>query len=66
MVNKPLIRPAISGGGTLGGGTLTSHDMENGTSSEKRGWGVVGLPFFQCWKLNMFEMLFVYEIDSHR
>ena len=28
MVNKPLIRPAISGGGTLGGGRLNSH--ENG------------------------------------
>ena len=27
MVNKPLIRPAISGGGTLGGGRLTSHDL---------------------------------------
>ena len=27
MVNKPLIRPAISGGGTLGGGRLTSHDI---------------------------------------
>ena len=26
MVNKPLIRPAISGGGTLGAGWLTSHD----------------------------------------
>ena len=27
MVNKPLIRPAISGGGTWpGGGRLTSHD----------------------------------------
>ena len=25
MVNKPLIRPAISGGGTLRGGRLTSH-----------------------------------------
>ena len=25
MVNKPLIRPAISGGVTLGGGWLTSH-----------------------------------------
>ena len=29
MVNKPLIRPAISGGGTLGGGRLTSHDMKS-------------------------------------
>ena len=28
MVNKPLIRPAISGGGTLGGGRLTSHDSK--------------------------------------
>ena len=30
MVNKPLIRPykgLISGGGTLGGGRLTSHDI---------------------------------------
>ena len=28
MVNKPLIRPAISGGGgTLGGGWLISHEM---------------------------------------
>ena len=28
MVNKPLIRPAISGGGTWpGGGRLTSHDI---------------------------------------
>ena len=27
MVNKPLIRPAISGGGTLGGGWLTSHNL---------------------------------------
>ena len=27
MVNKPLIRPAISGGGTWpGGGRLTSHE----------------------------------------
>ena len=27
MGNKPLIRPAISWGGTLGGGRLTSHDF---------------------------------------
>ena len=28
MVNKPLIRPAISGGGTWpGGGRLTSHEI---------------------------------------
>ena len=26
MVNKPLIRPYFWGGGTLGGGRLTSHD----------------------------------------
>ena len=30
MVNKPLIRPAISWGGTLGGGRLTSHDDHKG------------------------------------
>ena len=26
MVNKPLIRPAISAGGSLGGDWLTSHE----------------------------------------
>ena len=33
MVNKPLIRPAISGGGTWpGGGRLTSHETGSGTA----------------------------------
>ena len=27
MVNKPLIRPYFRGGGTLGGGWLTSHKL---------------------------------------
>ncbi len=27
MVNSPLIRPAISWGGGIGGGTLGSHDI---------------------------------------
>ena len=27
MVSKPLIRPYYSGGGTLEGGRLTSHDI---------------------------------------
>ena len=38
MVHKPLIRPAISGGGTLGGGRLTSHEVTHGPGGT---WGVV-------------------------
>ena len=30
MVNSPLIRPAISWGGSFGGGTLDSHDVSSG------------------------------------
>ena len=29
MVNKPLLRPYFWGGGTLGGGRLTSHEIEH-------------------------------------
>ena len=35
MVNRPLIRPAISGGGTLGGGWLTSHYKRKGSSANQ-------------------------------
>ena len=34
MVNKPLIRPAISGGGTLGGGRWTSHESRRGGQAD--------------------------------
>ena len=39
MVNKPLIRPAISGGGGTwpGGGRLTSHELTNQTTIHVRG-----------------------------
>ena len=37
MVKKPLIRPAISGGGTLGEGRLTSHDSSSGDVDGFRG-----------------------------
>ena len=36
MVNKPLIRPAISGGGTWpGGGRLTSHEIRPQTPNHE-------------------------------
>ena len=46
MVNKPLIRPAISGGGTLGGGRLTSHDYKSLLNKKQLFWGklLLGCP----------------------
>ena len=44
MVNKPLIRPAISGGGTWpGGGRLTSHELMIDS--------LLGLQNLQCYDL---------------
>ena len=43
MVNKALIRPAISGGGTLGGGWLNSHKSKHQTLGRLLGFiGLLG------------------------
>ena len=36
MVNSPLIRPYLLGGGSFGGGTLESHDIKGNQ------WSMVG------------------------
>ena len=44
MVNSPLIRPAISWGGSFRGGTLDYH--ENNQNHESRWWIQIFLDFF--------------------
>ena len=41
MVNKPLIRPAISGGGYVArGGRLTSHDYKSLLNKKQLSWQI--------------------------
>ena len=61
MVNKPLIRPAISGGGTLGGGRLTSHEKILEVTPQKSNKGPernIQYPFDPLEDLFMFRKSF--------
>ena len=62
MVNSPLIRPAISWGGSFGGGTLGSHDETSpemillpgairlGTTSDTSPPETLGMHLRRGWK----------------